>query len=740
MTGFTFTVTQHSRSQKALALTNKVYINADDYDQLQAGKEGLLYLEFNNTVYLAARADHAKSGRILLNVTQRNMMRLSIGKSYTFNVFTPSVNHYATELVFSVDVRRTSDRGSDIDGDQLVAEIKAMNGNQAFIVGQEMIFAFSGINLLLSLKSFAIPAVGDDSSSPAHCILHPNASVRLARVPQAALKISGSAMESRGATLLSPNFNMEDLGIGGLDTQFQEIFRRAFASRVFPPAVAKRLGLQHVRGILLFGPPGTGKTLMARQIGKMLNSKEPKVVSGPEVLDMYVGKSEANVRALFADAEKDQKELGDDSELHIVIFDELDAICKQRGMRSDSTGTFDSVVNQLLAKMDGVEALDNLLIIGMTNRKDLIDSALLRPGRFEVHLEISLPDRDGRHQILRIHTASMRESGSLSPDVDLPALAERTKNFSGAELAGLVRSAASFALAGLVDPAQIAQLDKIDPESIVVTQECFEGALKEVRPDYGRDQLDLGAMSPLGFIPVGKSISILDDIMGHIAMVQKSAVRLGTLLLHGQPGSGKTAILSHVIQSCNFDYVKLISAQDLILKSIGDVGKVAIISKAFEDAYKVPEALIILDGLEQIIQWSRVGARYSNVILQSLLALLKRSPPAGRRLVVIGTVSQYSQLRMLGMTDVFDRRVRIPQLSPADALEALTLHATARGSTFSPDKMDPALLEVRSPQLAMKPLLLAMEYSLVAGEEVDQGRLAMALENFIPEYDLRSDQ
>lgn len=252
------------------------------------------------------------------------------------------------------------------------------------------------------------------------------------------------------------------MGIGGLDTEFAAIFRRAFASRIFPPGLVEKLGIQHVKGqlhqifycrtrshyfvgILLYGPPGTGKTLMARQIGKMLNAREPKVVNGPEILNKFVGQSEENIRKLFADAEKEQKEKGDESGLHIIIFDELDAICKQRGSTNSGTGVGDSVVNQLLAKMDGVDQLNNVLIIGMTNRMDMIDEALLRPGRLEVHIEISLPDEEGRLQILNIHTTKMRSNGVLADDVDLAELASLTKNFSGAELGGLTKSATSFA-------------------------------------------------------------------------------------------------------------------------------------------------------------------------------------------------------------------------------------------------------------------------------------------------------
>ena len=155
---------------------------------------------------------------------------------------------------------------------------------------------------------------------------------------------------------------------------------------MFPPEIMEQLGCKHVKGILLYGPPGTGKTLMARQIGQMLNSREPKIVNGPQILDKYVtspsnifhthcyhvryvGESEANIRRLFEDAEEEERRLGPNSGLHIIIFDEIDAICKARGSQAgNSSGVNDTVVNQLLSKIDGVDQLNNILVIGMTNR------------------------------------------------------------------------------------------------------------------------------------------------------------------------------------------------------------------------------------------------------------------------------------------------------------------------------------------------------------------------------------
>ena len=303
------------------------------------------------------------------------------------------------------------------------------------------------------------------------------------------LNLKASNRRPAANAILQPNFKFEDMGIGGLDKEFSAIFRRAFASRIFPPGLIEQMGIQHVKGILLFGPPGTGKTLIARQIGKMLNAREPKVINGPEVLNKYVGQSEENIRKLFADAEKEYKEKGDESGLHIIIFDELDAVCKQRGSGAGGgTGVGDSVVNQLLSKLDGVDQLNNILLIGMTNRMDMIDDALLRPGRLEVHMEISLPDEHGRIQILKIHTAKMRETGKLDQDVDIAELAQRTKNFSGAEISGLVRSATSFALNRHVKAGTaVGVADDVD--QIRVNRDDFEHAFDDVKPAFGVSEL-----------------------------------------------------------------------------------------------------------------------------------------------------------------------------------------------------------------------------------------------------------
>lgn len=201
-------------------------------------------------------------------------------------------------------------------------------------------------------KKGALPPDAPTSSNPSdRGILTPHTFITFYKDARSPIKIKGSNKRPAANAIIQPNFKFEDMGIGGLDTEFSQIFRRAFASRIFPPGLVDKLGIQHVKGIILYGPPGTGKTLIARQIGKMLNAREPKVVNGPEILNKFVGQSEENIRKLFADAEKEYKEKAEESGLHIIIFDELDAICKQRGSKNDGTGVGDSVVNQLLSKV-----------------------------------------------------------------------------------------------------------------------------------------------------------------------------------------------------------------------------------------------------------------------------------------------------------------------------------------------------------------------------------------------------
>eukprot|EP00897_Mesotaenium_endlicherianum_P010272 jgi/Mesen1/9273/ME000060S08712 len=468
----------------------------------------------------------------------------------------------------------------------------------------------------------------------------------------------------------SKEFSFEKLGIGGLDAQFADIFRRAFASRVYPPHIISRLGIQHVKGMLLWGPPGTGKTLIARQIGKMLNGKEPKVVNGPEILDKFVGASEQNIRNLFADAEKDQREQGDDSELHIIIFDEIDAICKARGSTKDGTGVHDSIVNQLLTKIDGVDALNNILLIGMTNRKDMLDEALLRPGRLEVQIEIGLPDEEGRCKILQIHSNKMRENSFLGADVDLAYLASRTKNYSGAELEGLVKSAVSFALSRQTDPSDLTK--PLDEDNLKVTMHDFESALDEVRPAFGANVKELAMCRLNGMLScLDGHAHVLEAGRRQVEQVRSSErTPLLTCLLHGDPGSGKTALAATISIESSFPFVKMVTAESMV--GMSESAKCSYIAKVFDDAYKSNLSIIIIDDIERVLEYVSIGPRFSNLILQTLLVLIKRTPPEGHKLYVVGTTSLEEELQMaLHLRDAFGTLLPVPNLNDSQIAAVL---------------------------------------------------------------------
>ena len=298
-----------------------------------------------------------------------------------------------------------------------------------------------------------------------------------------------------------------NLNVGGLSSEIDDIVRRCLASRRVDPEALASLGLTHIRGLLLHGPPGTGKTLLARELAKQLGASSDtiKVVNGPEIFSKFVGEPERNVRELFAASLDEWEVMGDQSRLHVVILDELDAVAKARsGGDGDGSSTRDSVVNQLLAMMDGVQERSNFIVIGLTNRKDLIDPALLRPGRLEVHIQLSLPDAAARAEILNIAMRNMTASGLLDPDAHprsvVPWLVGSSEGleFSGADLVGLVRSAGSFAIARAFDqrlkipsPAlathpssdirEVADGAKKGKLNIVVRREDFEKALEETR-------------------------------------------------------------------------------------------------------------------------------------------------------------------------------------------------------------------------------------------------------------------
>lgn len=332
-------------------------------------------------------------------------------------------------------------------------------------------------------------------------------------------------------------FEGQSLGVGGLDDVLVQIKRRIWTPLAAPPQLLNELGIHPARGLLLYGKPGCGKSLLASTLGSMLSPFRPiTVVSGPEILDKFVGSSEKNLRDIFDNPpdiyEKFRQNEEDDGDsiasaaLHVVIMDEFDAVARSRG-GSDGKGgqgdagvARDSVVNQLLAKMDGVQPLAvPTLVIGLTNKRSLVEPALLRPGRFEVQIEIPPPrTTEQRVSILKVHTKHMLSTGRLQvndppPGTTAEKMLEKEENsnilsyeelltklatecdgFSGAAIASVARAAASRALERAVEQlADDLEHSSDDNEggtgpnimNCLVTQEDFDDALDDVRGSMG---------------------------------------------------------------------------------------------------------------------------------------------------------------------------------------------------------------------------------------------------------------
>ncbi|AOC55223.1 AAA+ ATPase predicted domain [Lymphocystis disease virus 3] len=562
------------------------------------------------------------------NSLQRKWLNLPVGE--TIEIIERRVECKFDELTVEIDFLSKNKADSKLyDVELLSADFKLKFKDQPLNVGQTVAFQYNG-------KPFKIKLI----------LTKPQISVGLlTETTKIILKSETVVLSGQ----ISINWNFEEMGVGGLDKEFSLIFRRAFASRSVPVEITEKLGCKHIKGVLLYGPPGCGKTLMARCIAQAFKSRPVKIVNGPELLNKYVGESEANVRRLFQEAEEEEKKLGLASGLHVIVFDEIDALCKKRG----DNATHDAVVNQLLSKIDGVESLNNILIIGMTNRPDLIDEALLRPGRLELKIEIGLPDEKGRLQILKVHVAKMKSHNILASDVDLNKIAVETKNYSGAELEGLVRAAQSTALSRCVN-VENGTTVAVCSDLKVLKSDFEKSLISDVKPAFRSDDYDL----PYGVVMWTDEIDrILNLGRSLIARTQEKSSSTA-LLLEGRSGCGKTALATTVAKESQFSYVKICSSD----KTAGysEIDKRVILKETFANASKFDSACIILDDVERWLDYVPVGPRFSNSVLQTLFALLKNSQ---RKLLIIVTCEYKDFLDQTGLTAVFDAVIRIPCVS-----------------------------------------------------------------------------
>ncbi|KAL5479600.1 hypothetical protein EMCRGX_G023144 [Ephydatia muelleri] len=693
-----------------LSLLNRAILN-DKEDIVLEGQKYLKVVSENANAILAIEpSGKIGKGKMGLSGVQREWLKTDVTLKLQVVPQSEKGLRQITEVVLELDFFLKSKKPQPaINTDELATKFLEKYTNNVFCRDQLLIAGGEGI-VLLRAKVIKLtgPVLKDgkniEKESVNFGILNPSTAVIFEKSGDSSLQLIGRHKgDSAQIALISPDWKFSDMGIGGLDKEFADIFRRAFSSRIFPPEIVEQMGMKHVRGILMYGPPGCGKTLMARQIGKMLHAREPKIINGPEILNKYVGESEANVRNLFAEAEVDEKKLGINSPLHIIIFDEIDAICRQRGSLSGSTGVHDTVVNQLLSKMDGVEQLNNILVIGMTNRKDMIDEALLRPGRMEVQMEIGLPDEDGRVAILKIHTKLMRAHGKLANDVDLTHWAQKAKNFSGAELEGLVRAAQATAMNKLAKAAEKVSVGFKEAEALKVTKEDFEFAFAhDVKPAFGVSDKQLNSYVYNGIIPWGLQVQEIVDrgAMAVSQTIKSSRTPLVTMLLRGSAGCGKTALAAYIAKESNFPFVKVISPENMV--GFSESAKCEVIRKVFDDAYKSELSCIVLDDIEGLLDYVSVGPRFSNLVLQAVLVLLRKLPPVeSHKLLVIGTTSLDDDvLSAVRVRFAFNSILEVPLLTSGAEVVAL-LRESSHTNTFSDEQLNELEKMLKSKKLAV---------------------------------------
>ncbi len=345
------------------------------------------------------------------------------------------------------------------------------------------------------------------------------------------------------------------------------------------------------KGVLLYGPPGTGKTLLAKAVAGETNAHFISL-SGPEIMGKYYGESEERIRDIFKQAE--------DNSPSIVFIDEIDSIAPKR---DEVTGELEKrIVSQLLTLMDGMKSRGKVVVIAATNRPDSIDPALRRPGRFDREIEIGIPDDEGRHEILSIHTRGM----PIDEKVNLKQISKTTHGFVGADLEVLAKEAAMRSLRRILPEIDLDE-DKISTEilqKIQITSEDFWDALKEVRPSALREvQVQVPNVS---WDDVGGLEELKEELREAVEWPIKHKEAFDYvnvkapkgILLHGPPGTGKTLIAKALAKMTESNFIS-IKGPELLSKWVGESEKG--VREIFRKARQVAPCIIFLDEVDALV-------------------------------------------------------------------------------------------------------------------------------------------
>ncbi len=388
-------------------------------------------------------------------------------------------------------------------------------------------------------------------------------------------------------TLSLPKVSYEDLG--GLGDEVKKV-REMIELPLRHPELFDKLGVEAPKGLLLHGPPGTGKTLLAKAVASETQANFHSL-SGPEIISKYYGQSEENLREIFNTAEENAPS--------IIFIDEIDSIAPKR---DEVTGEVERrVVAQLLALMDGLRARGKVVVIGATNRPDSLDPALRRPGRFDREIEIGIPDKEGRHEVLLIHTRGM----PLAEDVDLKKFANMTHGFAGADLEALAKEAAIRALRRILPEIDL-EVESIPVEilnKIIVTVDDFNDAFREMEPSALREVLiespdvlwtDVGGLE-------GAKQELVETVewplkYGKLFEHMNAEPPKG-VLLYGPPGTGKTLLAKAVATEAESNFIS-VKGPEFLSKWVGESEKA--VRETFRKAKQASPCVIFFDELDAI--------------------------------------------------------------------------------------------------------------------------------------------
>lgn len=461
-----------------------------------------------------------------------------------------------------------------------------------------------------------------------------------------------------------PDVTYDD--VGGLQ---QEIFkvREMIELPLRHPEIFDRLGIDPPRGILLHGAPGTGKTLLAKAVANESGSNFV-AINGPEVMSKYVGEAEKKIRDIFKEAEENAPT--------IVFIDEIDAIAPKRG---EVTGEVERrVVAQILALMDGLKERGKVIVIGATNRPDALDQALRRPGRFDREIELRVPDRDGRYEILQIHTRGM----PLEDDVNMDELADITHGFVGADLAALSRESAMNALRRILPELDLEEqtIPQEVLEKLFVSNNDFMEALKSISPSALREVFievpnirwkDIGGLEELK--------ETLKEAVEWPLTNSEDFRRIGIqpskgILLFGPPGTGKTMLSKAVATESKANFIS-VKGSEILSKWFGESERK--IAEIFKKAKQASPCIVFFDELDAIAPMRGSGAGEPRVVERMVNTLLSEMDGLEelRGVVVIGATNRPDLIdAALLRPGRFDEVVLVPPPDEKARLDILKVH------------------------------------------------------------------